>query len=181
MGKSFVELAATKGLVEGVGDGRFAPDKTVTRAEFTAMLVRALGRGLSIGSAVSYVDVKSGAWYYEEVATARELGLLDFVSGTSFNPEQPLTREEMANMLAAVVKLEELPLTKDFVSLDGYKDIAQADSAYLEDVRLMVKLHIMTGTGENEVSLKGETTRAQAAVVWIRTLQVFDRIDGYKE
>lgn len=154
MGKSFVELAAAKGLGEGVGDGRFEPE-TVTRAEFTAML--------------------------EEVATAKELGLLDFVSGTSFNPEQPLTREEMASMLAAVVKLEELPLTKDFVSLDGYKDIAQADSAYLEDVRLMVKLHIMTGTGENEVSLKGETTRAQAAVVWIRTLQVLDRIDGYKE
>ncbi|MOA18411.1 Endo-1,4-beta-xylanase A precursor [compost metagenome] len=125
--------------------------------------------------------MKSGAWYYEEVATAKELGLLDFVSGTSFNPEQPLTREEMASMLAAVVELEELPLTKDFVSLDGYKDIAPADSAYLEDVRLMVKLHIMTGTGKNQFSPKGISTRAQAAVVLIRTLQVLDRIDGYKE
>ncbi|WP_256761784.1 X2-like carbohydrate binding domain-containing protein [Cohnella sp. WQ 127256] len=180
-GKSFVELAAAKGLVEGVGNGQFAPNKTVTRAEFTAMLVRALGRGQSIGSAVSYVDVKSGAWYYEEVATAKELGLLDFVRGTSFNPEQLLTREEMASMLAAAVELEKLPLTKNFVSLDGFKDIAPADSAYLEDVRLMVKLHIMTGTGKNKFSLKGETTRAQAAVVLIRTLQVLDRIDGYKE
>ncbi|MNL89108.1 hypothetical protein D3C87_2192330 [compost metagenome] len=65
--------------------------------------------------------------------------------------------------------------------MDGYKDIAPADSAYLEDVRLMVKLHIMTGTGKNQFSPKGISTRAQAAVVLIRTLQVLDRIDGYKE
>jgi len=176
-GKSFVQLAAAKGLVDGVGDGQYDPDRTVTRAEFTAMLVRSLGRGKPTGSASPYDDVKSGAWYFDEITKAKALGLLNFVKGNSFKPDQPLTREEMASMLAEVITLAKLPITKEFVSLDGYKDIVSADAAYLEDIRLMVKLQIMTGTGLNSFSPKGEATRAQAAVVFISMLQVLGMVD----
>lgn len=175
-GKSFIELAAAKGLVEGA-DGKYNPNKTVTRAEFTAMLVRALGRGNTTGSTTPYDDVKPDAWYFEEVAEAKELGLLDFVKGNSFLPEQPLTREEMASMLAAAIAFEKLPMTMEFVSLDGYKDIGSVDAAYLEDVRLMVKLKIMTGVDEDTFTPKGTTTRAEAATVFIRTLQKLGMID----
>jgi hypothetical protein len=61
--------------------------------------------------------------------------------------------------------------------LDGYKDIGSVDSAYVEDVRLMVKLNIMKGTGADTFTPKSETTRAQAAVVFIRTLQALGMID----
>ncbi|MCU6709917.1 S-layer homology domain-containing protein [Paenibacillus sp. J5C_2022] len=176
--QSYVELAAAKGLVNGAGSGKYRPDKAVTRAEFTSMLVRALGRGTSTGITEPYDDVKSGTWYYGDVATAKELGLLDFVNGTSFKPDQPLTRVEMASMLAAVIALEKLPFTKERVSLYGYKDINDIDKAYLEDVRLMVKLQIMTGIDADMFSPKGETTRAQAAVVFIRTMRTLGMIDG---
>jgi hypothetical protein len=176
-GKSFVQLASAKGLVDGVGNGKYDPNRIVTRAEFTAMLVRSLGRGTSTGSTLSYDDVKSGAWYFDEITKAKELGLLNFVQGNSFKPDQPLTREEMASMLAKVISLEKLPITKEFVSLDGYKDIVSADAAYLEDIRLTVNLQIMNGTGANSFSPKGETTRAQAAVVFIRMLQTLGMID----
>ncbi|MCD9026407.1 S-layer homology domain-containing protein [Cohnella silvisoli] len=176
-GKTDVQLAAAKGLVEGVGNGKYDPNRTVTRAEFAAMLVRALGRGTSTGSTAPYDDVKIGAWYFGDVAKAKELGLLDFVSGTNFKPDQPLTREEMASMLAVVTTLDKLPTTKEWVSLDGYKDIGSVDAIYLEDVRLMVKLNIMTGTGADTFSPKGQTTRAQAAAVFIRTLQALEMID----
>ncbi|WP_337099081.1 S-layer homology domain-containing protein [Paenibacillus sp. YIM B09110] len=176
-GKSFIEQAAAKGLVEGIGGGNFAPDKAVTRAEFTAMLVRALGRGTAASSTAPYEDVNQSAWYFGEVAIAKELGLLDFVESSSFNPDQPLSREEMASMLAAVIELEKLPTTKEFVRLDGYKDIGNVNSAYLEDVRLMVKLNIMTGMSEVTFNPKGELTRAQAAVVFIRLLQTLGSIE----
>lgn len=172
----FVEQAAAKGLINGVGGGKYDPDKTVTRAEFTAMLVRALGRGASTSTS-PYDDVKPGAWYFDEIAQAKELGLLSFTNDKSFKPDQPLTREEMASMLAEAVALEKLPTTEEIVSLDGYKDIGSVDAAYLEDVRLMVKLQIMTGTSANSFSPKGATTRAQAAVVLIRTLQALGMMD----
>lgn len=176
-GKSFVQIAAAKGLVEGIGDGKYDPNRTVTRAEFTSMLVRSLGRGTSTGTTSPYDDIKSGTWYFDEISKAKELGLLNFVNGNSFKPDQPLTREEMASMLAEVISHEKLPITKELVSLDSYKDIVSVDAAYLEDVRLMVKLQIMTGTGANSFSPKSETTRAQAAVVFIRMLQALGMTD----
>ncbi|MGO4370507.1 S-layer homology domain-containing protein [Paenibacillus sp. 2TAB19] len=78
-GKSFVELAAAKGLVAGIGGGQYAPNQSMTRAEFTAMLVRALGRGTAASSTAPYEDVKQSAWYFDGVAIAKEHGLLDFV------------------------------------------------------------------------------------------------------
>lgn len=142
------------------------------------MLVRALGRGTSTGNQAPFDDVVPGEWYFDEVVKAKELGLLDFVSLTRFKPDQQLTREEMASMLGAVITLEKLPITVEAVDLDCYKDISSLDTAYLEDVRTMVKLKIMTGTSAETFSPKGETTRAQAAIVFIRTLQALGTIDN---
>ncbi|WP_230986806.1 S-layer homology domain-containing protein [Cohnella fermenti] len=173
----FIDLAAAKGLVNGVGGGLYDPNKEVTRAEFAAMLVRALGRGHSTNTAAPYEDVKQGAWYYSEVAQAKELGLLAFASSNRFKPEQVLTREEMASMLAAAIELEKLPSTGEKVSLNGYKDMGRIDPIYMEDVRLMVSLNIMNGTSKDTFSPEGETTRAQAAAVLVRALRVLGFID----
>lgn len=175
--QSNVDLAAAKGLVEGVGGGLYDPEKPVTRAEFAAILVRALGRGTASGSTALYNDVKSGAWYFDEVLKAKELGLLGFANGESFKPDQPLNREEMASMLAAAIKLEKPPISGESANLSGYKDIESVDAAYLEDIRLMIGLKIMTGTDADTFSPKSVTTRAQAAVVFIRTLQALGMID----
>jgi len=176
-GRAFIDLAAAKGLVEGVGDGKFVPDKPVTRAEFVSMLVRALGRGTVKGTEAPYDDVKPGAWYFDAVVTAKELGLLNFVSGARFIPEQPLTREEMASLLAAAVALEQPPAAADGANLDGYRDLGAVNAAYLDDIRLVVKLNIMIGTSGDTFSPKGESTRAQAAVVLIRTLRTLGMMD----
>ncbi|MBW5445775.1 hypothetical protein GE107_06835 [Cohnella sp. CFH 77786] len=83
----------------------------------------------------------------------------------------------MASMLAAVIQLEKMPVSNDFASLSGYKDIERADAAYLENIRLMIKLKIMAGTGAKTFDPKGATTRAQAAVVLIRTLHTLGWMD----
>ncbi|OAS13282.1 FG-GAP-like repeat-containing protein [Paenibacillus oryzisoli] len=173
--KPFIDLAAAKGLVSGVG--LYDPNKAVTRGEFAAMLVRILGRGHSTNTTAPYEDVKQGAWYYSELAQAKELGLLEFASGNRFKPDQLLTREEMASMLAAAIGLEKLPSTGEKVSLNGYKDIGRIDTIYMEDIQLMVKLNIMTGTSKDMFSPEAETTRAQAAAVLVRTLRVLGFID----
>ncbi|MFC4600236.1 S-layer homology domain-containing protein [Cohnella hongkongensis] len=176
--QSFVQLAAAKGLVAGVGHGRYAPDESVTRAEFAVMLVRAMGRGTSTSdSAAPYGDVRPGAWYFSEIAQAKELGLLDFAKGKSFMPDQPLTREEMASMLAETMKLEKLPKIRGSANLDGYRDIAEVNSAFMDDVRMMVELNVMTGTSKITFGPKGATTRAEAATVLIRMLKALEWMD----
>ncbi len=176
-GKPYVELAAAKGLIEGVGGDQFDPNRAVTRAEFTAMLVRMLGQGHSTNTSSPFLDVKAGSWYFEPVGQAAALGLLDFAEGSSFKPDQTLTREEMASMLAAVLALDKLPASEQSVSLDGYRDVGSIDAAYLEDVRTIANHNIMTGIGSDVFSPKGESTRAQAAAVLIRTLSALGMID----
>ena len=176
-GKPYVDLAAAKGLMEGVGGDRFAPDRSITRAEFTAMLIRALGYSGSTGASSLYDDVRTGSWYNDIVATARELGLLDFIGGTNFKPDQALTREEMASMLAAVIAREHASLAKQQANLDHYKDAGDIDAAYLEDVRIVVQLNLMTGTSAHTFSPEGQSTRAQAAAVLVRTLRALEMID----
>ncbi len=176
--QSFVELAAAKGIVNGIGDGIYSPNRTVTRAEFTAMLVRALGHGSMTGSTVApYEDVQSGTWYFDAVAKGKEMGMLDFINGGNFKPDQPLIREEMASMLAAVIQLEKMLISSEFANLEGYKDIDLINSEFLKDVRLMVQLNIMNGTSTNTFNPKDVTTRAQAATVLIRLLQKLSLID----
>lgn len=176
-GQPYIELAAAKGIVEGVGGNRYAPDKTVTRAEFAAMLVRILGRGTSTNFSAPYEDVKPNAWYFDEVATAKELGLLDDVRETQFKPNQSITREEMANMLAAVIALEKPQIIKK-ADLNGYKDMEDVSASYLESVQTVVGLQIMIGTRSDMFTPKGEATRAQATAVLIRTLQTLGKIDA---
>ncbi|MBJ6362512.1 S-layer homology domain-containing protein [Paenibacillus sp. GCM10012307] len=175
--KSSIELVAAKGLVSGVGNDRYHPDKAVTRAEFAAMLVRALGRGASASDAASYGDVGADAWYAGEVATAKAMGLLDFAGGASFNPNQALTREEMGSMLAAAIRLEQPKAASEAANLDRYNDIGSVDASYLESIRLLVKLQIMVGTSEDAFSPKSVTTRAQASIVFIRMLRQLGMID----
>ncbi|KOY14280.1 S-layer homology domain-containing protein, partial [Paenibacillus xylanivorans] len=175
----YVELAAAKGLVNGVGGGKYAPERSVTRAEFTAMLVRALGRS-SVTAAESspYQDILPGEWYSSVVAQAKRLGLLGFAGSDSFLPDQPLTREEIASMLMAAIVLEELPTTREDISPSGYKDLDNVDATNLESIRLIQKLNIMQGTGNNTFSPKSETTREQAAIVLIRIMRALGTIDS---
>lgn len=179
-GRPYIELAAAKGLVEGVGGYRYAPEQSVTRAEFTAMLVRALGRGTATSGMKPYNDVNTSSWYFDVIAKAKVLGLLDFVSSSSFRPNQPITREEMASMLAAIIALEKPEwIAQRAISLDNFKDIDRINIKYLSDINLVVRLGLMNGTSNTVFSPQGITTRAQAATVLVRTLQLLDMIDSY--
>ncbi|MFC4596850.1 S-layer homology domain-containing protein [Cohnella hongkongensis] len=170
--RPFVEQAAAKRLVLGVGEGRFEPDKAVTRAEFAAMLVRMLGRGAPSGAgSPPYEDVRSDAWYSGAVRQAEELGLIGFAQEGRYLPDQPITRMEMASMLAAAIRLEKRPVSSADVNLAGFKDLGGLSAADLGNVRLLVKLGIMTGTGAKTFDPQGATTRGQAAAVLLRTLQ----------
>ncbi|MGG1518031.1 cadherin-like beta sandwich domain-containing protein [Paenibacillus oryzisoli] len=178
--RPLVTLAAAKGLVEGVGGGEFAPDRGVTRAEFATLLVRAVGRGSAAAGAsasAAYVDVKPDDWYFDAVAQAKALGLLDWASGMSFQPDRPLSRMEMASMLAAAVDRYQPSVTAEGGDLDNYHDLEGVAGAYLDDIRLMVQLQIMTGTSDDTFDPQGEVTRAQATAGLIRTLQALGMTD----
>jgi|GEM_PF-4232176 Uncharacterized protein contain chitin-binding domain type 3 len=93
-----IDGLAARQIVNGVQEGRFAPQNKVTRAEFISMLVRTFDL-LQPAAVSSFTDVRQGAWYEHEVASAEKLGIVKGYSDGSFGVNRTITREEMAAMI----------------------------------------------------------------------------------
>ncbi|GIP50281.1 hypothetical protein J53TS2_38720 [Paenibacillus sp. J53TS2] len=96
--KADVELLASKLVVEGVSDDRFAPESQITRAEFASLLVRAMG--ISEDNTSKFLDVKPSDWFAGAVNAAAKAGFVDGFEDGTFKPNANITREEMAVMIA---------------------------------------------------------------------------------
>lgn len=113
-GAAFVDVAghpdqeailalSRRGIVGGRGSGRFAPDATMTRAEFAAITVRALG--LQPKARKAFEDVAADSWYAEYVGTAQAYGIVGGVSAARFAPQATITRQEAAVMVTRAAAL----------------------------------------------------------------------------
>ena len=155
-----VTVLSAKHVVQGMSETMFSPGTPVTRAQFAALLTRALG--LQAGEAAPFDDVAAGSWYADAVAAAYGAGITNGVSSTLFGPDKPIKREEMAAMLArAFAKLDagrnELATGRNFADND---DISGWAVAFVQDA---VKSGLMQGTGNDRFLPRKHTTRAEAA------------------
>ena len=98
-----IEALASRGIINGMGQGTFMPNKTMTRAEFAAIVTRALG--LAAKDTKVFSDVPSSKWYAGYIGTANSSGIVNGVGNGKFNPEGTITRQEAAAMVARAAKL----------------------------------------------------------------------------
>ena len=98
-----IEALAARGIIDGMGDGLFHPEESMTRAQFAAIVVRALG--LTPAANDAFTDVSSTAWYAPYVGTASTYGLINGVGEGRFNPDGTITKQEAAVMVARAAKL----------------------------------------------------------------------------
>lgn len=97
-----IEAMASRGIITG-SNGVFLPDSTMTRAEFAAIVVRALG--LTPETAAQFTDVSAGQWYAPFVGAAYKHGMITGTTTTTFNPTGTIKREDAAVMVARAAKL----------------------------------------------------------------------------
>ena len=102
--QSSVEALAARGILNGRSTDLFDPEGLVTRAEFCAMVVRALGLE-PVFSAVSFADVSKDDWFCSAVQTAYAYGIINGVSEAAFAPNDPITREQVCVMLTRAARL----------------------------------------------------------------------------
>ena len=106
-----IEALVEKAIINGMGDGTFAPNKTMTRAEFCTITVKALGLNPKANN--SFTDVASTAWYAGYVGTASDKGIVNGVGNNKFDPEGTITRQEAATMVARAAKVLKLDTSVD--------------------------------------------------------------------
>lgn len=102
--KKAIEALTARGVLNGRNDTTFDPNGSVTRAEFCAMTVRALGMATQNATA-PFDDVEQNAWYAPFVNTAYAYGIVNGLSERSFAPEGSISREQALVMLSRTARL----------------------------------------------------------------------------
>jgi uncharacterized protein YjdB len=167
--KEPIETLAAREIVSGSGNGNFKPDGKVTRAEFIAMLINMFD--LADGTAATtFSDVGSDKWYYEAIASAQQLGIIQGKPNGSFGANEEISRQDMAVMAYKAAQIAQLELTgqgnpefKDNASISGYAQTA---------VAALSQAKVVNGMGNGAFAPQAPATRAQAAVMICNLLRL---------
>lgn len=166
-----IEVIAAKGIVQGKQPGLFYPSDNVTRAEFAKMLI--LGLELEDPKATaSFRDVDRNSWAAPYIAAAEKHGIIKGSGGNQFNPNDSITRAEMATMIARAMKVARG--VQDVADIDAaLQSFTDADSIHptlQAGVALAAQEGIVIGS-YGKFNPNGRATRAEAAVMVYRLLQ----------
>lgn len=160
-----IERLSQRGLLQGCGDGLFAPNRSVTRAEFTEMLARFLA--LPKGEHCPFTDVGQDAWYRDSIVKTYTAGLIKGMDDKTFNPDALLTREQMAVISSGVLNLKNEKTTGDLKLLDRFKDKNRISPWAADACARMVEKDILKGDS-GYLKPDAGATRAEAAVLLSR-------------
>jgi hypothetical protein len=155
-----VAFANYYGLFSGYGDGVFAPQDSMTRAMFAAVLHKMEG-SLATGAASDFGDVAPGSWYHDAIIWAAENGIVSGVGDNRYAPDRPIIRQEMAAMLLnyATFKGYEIPVN---CPMPDYTDYNRIDLWAETAARKLSEAGVLNGDG-SEFMPKKTATRAEVA------------------
>lgn len=171
--KSDIEFLAARQIVKGEGaDGSiFSPDNRITRAEFVAMLVRALGVDGSTAGNTAFPDVDSKSWYYSSVMTASSVGLVSGYENGHFAPDATITREEIASLSVRALKYMKVQLdTAGSNALSAFYDRSSISGWARDNAAIAVQTGIIKGMPGGKLAPGSMTTRAEGAAILKRLL-----------
>lgn len=177
---SILALAA-RGIVNGFAGASgapvasFAPDRSVTRAEFAQMLVRALDLKPGEASAsLPFADVKADAWYAGAAAAAYQAGIVQGRDDGTFGGQDRISRQDMAVMTyRALIASGQPDLdATDAETAEGFADEGAIAVYAREAVAALRPSGIAHGMPDGSFAPGGTSNRAQAAVMLDRLLQL---------
>jgi len=166
-------------IVSGVGEGIFAPNREVTRAEFAAIVVRALGLKPEAGKTI-FTDVNESDWYSSCINTASKYKIILGYGDGRFGPNDKVTREQAMIMIARAMNITQLKVEladgETDKLLGEFKDASTSADHAKDSIAKCIKAGVITGKIGKLIAPKDNITRAEAAVIVRRLLQLSDLI-----
>lgn len=157
-----------KGIVKGVSDFKFEPDRQVTRVEFASMLVRALELQEASDAALTFEDVQRTAWYAPELSAAVLNGVAKGISAKEFRPFDPITREQAAKMIANAAYQGNVPSAEV-----NFSDASSIAFWAKPEVAALTTEQVITGYPDQTFKPKRDLTRAECAALIYRALRLY--------
>ena len=172
-----VELLTASSFVGGYTDGTYGPEKSVTRAEFVKMAMNALRyEGAKYTGAFS--DIKEGQWFTEDIENANHAGLINkaMVKNGKFLPDQPITRQEAASIIAKIADIkakDKKNSSKSFTDKGSISDWAK------DSVNTAVSYGVINGYPDGSFGPDKNITRAEAATMLYRAIELSGKMAFY--
>ena len=167
------EFCFNAGLMNGVGNGKFAPNETMTRAMLVQVLYNLSG---SKCESHGFTDVPEKAWYADAVNWAAANGIVMGVSETEFGPNRPVTREQTMTILQRYAG-GFTDVTGDETALDGFEDASRVSAYAVDPMRWAVSKGLIQGVTDTQLSPQGKTTRAQIATILMRFVKLMANVE----
>lgn len=156
----YIVQATEKGIMEGMGDGTFAPEQNLTRAQLVVALARYDGAVLTEAADTGFTDVAADAWYAKAVVWAAENGYVEGMGNGIFAPEQPITREQVCTVLSRYLQAKGYGYGNKTIA---FTDMSQISSWAQEHVNYCVSIGLIDGMGDGTFAPAGYTLRCQIA------------------
>ena len=161
-----VRYVYDNGLMDGVGDGQFAPNATTNRAMVVTILYRLAGEPAVSGD-VAFTDVEPGLWYTDAVLWAAQKGIVNGVNETEFAPAGDLTREQLATILYRYAQDQGYDVSAQ-ADLSGFPDAGDIQDYATKALSWAVAEGLLQGFEDDSLQPAGTATRAQIATILMR-------------
>lgn len=170
-----IDEISDKTIMVGMAAGVFSPDTKLTRAQYTAILFN-LAPDKSVGTTyMSHLtDIPDNAWYAEAAEWGVTRGIIKEIDGR-FEGDQLVSRELMADMTRFFLSNYYWDTYAQDYSSAGYADEDQITEKYKNAVNLLSNNGLLAGRGNNNFEPQGTLTRAEAAAMASRLLEVAGR------
>ena len=151
------------GLMNGVGEGLFGPEATTTRAMVVTILYRLEGEPTVTGD-TPFTDLVAGQYYLDAVAWASTNDIVNGVTSTTFAPNDPITREQMAAILYRYAQYKGMDTT-DRGNLGSFADGNTVSPYAVEAMAWANAEGLINGVENNRLNPTGQAPRSQVAAI----------------
>ncbi len=162
-GNEYINILAQSDVVSGRSDDIFAPDETVTRAEFSKMLASAFSIDTHSDELAVFTDISKDDWHYNYVTSLYLAGIVNGTSENTFSPDELLSREQAVTM--AIKLYENATSTTASMSQESFADEDEISDWAIVPVKKATKLDIIKGFPDGTFAPRESLSRAQAAVI----------------
>lgn len=167
-----------RGVVNGMTATTYEPEGKLTRAQFVKLLACSLAEAETLKTYEGqhpFTD-SEGHWAETYIAWAKDKGIVEGVSATEFDPEAPITREQMATIFGRYALKQGIELPKSDNAAGSFPDADKISEYAREFVELMRIAGILNGYEDGTFRPQGNATRAEAAKLFSLFLSITDKL-----
>ena len=164
---------ASRMIVNGVDKYNYLPEGEVTRAQFAAILTRALDLQ-GENTSKKFSDIKGDEWFAQNINTAVAFGMIEGYPDGTFKPDASITRQEVASMVTRALDVAGEKQNSNANIVERFKDASTIGGWAKESVARAVDNGIINGYPDGSFAPQQTCTRAESAVMVKRMLNSLD-------